>query len=79
MHISSVSAVEVSETNLIIGDVKISVNCIYRPVDTQLVINRNRIRQYDINQFVKQQIVEKRKNEENEDKISIVQSESFHI
>jgi hypothetical protein len=68
LHLSEVSSVEM-ESNINLGDVKISVQVLYKPVDTQVVPNKNRISKYQMEEYVRTKIKEERKEKEQNDKI----------
>jgi hypothetical protein len=68
LHISEISEVQ-SDNNINLGDVKISVQVLYRPLDTVLVYNSKHISDKEAINEIKQMIIKEREKKELEKKI----------
>jgi hypothetical protein len=68
IHLSEISDVQ-AEPNLNLGDVKISVQVLYRPLDTVLVYNAKHISDKQAINMLKEQMIKQKEHEELEQKI----------
>jgi hypothetical protein len=73
LHLSQVSTVE-SDPNVNLGDVKISVQVLYRPVDSGVIVNR--ITDKEVIQYMKNKMKEEKQLEQIQEEIQRTKSET---
>jgi hemerythrin superfamily protein len=77
LHISEISEVQ-SDSNINLGDVKISVQVLYRPLDTVLVYNKNHISDKEAINMLKQKLIKEKEEKEMQQKLEQFKNEKLN-